>query len=101
MNDRQFAFKVDGVATYYVYKTNIEILTTALERAMDDREVSLFITPNICFRTSNPFGFEVIFIIVCPFVIATQASLVGCTAAEMILFICACCDGGPPAKVCL
>lgn len=41
INDRQFACKIDGVATYYIYKSNIEILTTALERAMDDREVSL------------------------------------------------------------
>jgi hypothetical protein len=41
INDRQFACIIDGVATYYVYLSNIENLTTALDRAMDDREVSL------------------------------------------------------------
>ncbi len=44
INERQFACIVDGVATYYVYLSNIENLTTALERAMDDREVSLVYT---------------------------------------------------------
>ena len=41
INERQFACVVDGVAEYYVYASNITTLTTAMERAMDDREVSL------------------------------------------------------------
>ena len=41
INERQFACVVDGTAEYYVYASNITTLTTAMERAMDDREVSL------------------------------------------------------------
>ncbi len=44
INDRQYACIIDGTATYYVYLSNIQNLTTALERAMDDREVSLVYT---------------------------------------------------------
>lgn len=41
INDRQYACVVDGVAEYYIYAGNIQTLMTAIERAMDDREVSL------------------------------------------------------------
>lgn len=41
LNDRQYACRVDGKAEFYVYKTNIQTLVTALERVMDDRNVSL------------------------------------------------------------
>ena len=41
INDRQYACVVDGVAEYYIYSGNIQTLMTAIERAMDDREVSL------------------------------------------------------------
>lgn len=44
INERQFACVIDGVAEYYVYLSNIETLTTAIQRAMDDREVSLTYT---------------------------------------------------------
>lgn len=44
INDRQYACVVDGVAEYYVYSGNIKTLMTAIERAMDDREVSLVYT---------------------------------------------------------
>ena len=41
INDRQYACKLDGNVEYYVYASNLTTLQTALERAMDDREVSL------------------------------------------------------------
>ena len=41
INDRQYACVVDGVAEYYCYAGNMQTLMTAIERAMDDREVSL------------------------------------------------------------
>jgi len=41
INDRQYACVVDGNAEYYVYLRNMQTLMTAIERAMDDREVSL------------------------------------------------------------
>lgn len=41
INDRQYACIVDGVPEYYVYQSNVDTLITALQRAMDDREVSL------------------------------------------------------------
>lgn len=41
VNERQFAVVVNGKAEYYVYKQNVDTLLLALERAMDDREVSL------------------------------------------------------------
>jgi hypothetical protein len=41
INDRQYACTVDGKTEFYVYKTNITNLVTALERVMDDRDVSL------------------------------------------------------------
>jgi len=41
INERQFACVLDGVAEYYIYASNITNLTSALERAMDDREVPL------------------------------------------------------------
>lgn len=41
INDRQLACVIDGTAEYYIYSSNITTLTTAIERAMDDREVSL------------------------------------------------------------
>ncbi len=41
INERQFACVLDGNAEYYIYASNISTLTTAMERAMDDREVSL------------------------------------------------------------
>ena len=44
INDRQYACVVDGVAEYYVYAGNMQTLMTAIERAMDDREVSLVYT---------------------------------------------------------
>lgn len=44
INDRQYACVVDGAAEYYVYAGNIQTLMTAIERAMDDREVSLVYT---------------------------------------------------------
>ncbi len=41
INDRQYACKLDGTVEYYIYSSNLNTLQTALERAMDDREVSL------------------------------------------------------------
>ena len=41
MNDRQYACSLDGVAEYYIYLSNLTTLQSALERAMDDREVPL------------------------------------------------------------
>lgn len=41
VNERQFAAVVNGKAEYYVYKQNLDTLLLAMERAMDDREVSL------------------------------------------------------------
>lgn len=41
LNERQYACRVDGKAEFYVYKSNIDTLVTALERVMDDRNVSL------------------------------------------------------------
>lgn len=41
INDRQYACTVDGKTEFYVYKSNITNLITALERVMDDRDVSL------------------------------------------------------------
>lgn len=41
LNERQYACRVDGKAEFYVYKKNIQTLITALERVMDDRNVSL------------------------------------------------------------
>lgn len=41
INDRQYACKLDGNVEYYIYASNLSTLRTALERAMDDREVSL------------------------------------------------------------
>ena len=41
LNDRQYACRVDGKAEFYIYKKNIQTLITALDRALDDRNVSL------------------------------------------------------------
>ncbi len=41
INERQYACVVDGKAEYYVYVGSMQTLMTAIERAMDDREVSL------------------------------------------------------------
>ena len=41
LNDRQYACRVDGKAEFYVYKRNIQTLITALDRVLDDRNVSL------------------------------------------------------------
>ncbi|MBR2879047.1 MAG: hypothetical protein IKC02_00065, partial [Oscillospiraceae bacterium] len=41
LNERQYACRVDGKAEFYVYKKNIQTLLTAIERVMDDRNVSL------------------------------------------------------------
>lgn len=41
INDRQFACVLNGAAEYYIYASNIDNLTVAIERAMDDRQVSL------------------------------------------------------------
>ena len=41
INDRQYACMLDGNVEYYIYASNLTTLRTALERAMDDREVSL------------------------------------------------------------
>lgn len=41
ISDRQYACKLDGNVEYYIYASNLTTLRTALERAMDDREVSL------------------------------------------------------------
>ena len=41
INDRQYACKLDGNVEYYIYASNLATLRTALERAMDDREVPL------------------------------------------------------------
>lgn len=44
LNERQYACRVDGVTEFYIYRSNIETLITALERVMDDRNVSLVYT---------------------------------------------------------
>lgn len=41
INERQYACVMDGVAEYYMYMSNIQNLTSAIERAMDDREVPM------------------------------------------------------------
>ena len=41
INSRQYACMLDGNVEYYIYASNLSTLKTALERAMDDREVSL------------------------------------------------------------
>ncbi len=41
INERQYACMMDGNVEYYIYASNLSTLRTALERAMDDREVSL------------------------------------------------------------
>ena len=41
LNERQYACRVDGKAEFYIYKSNIQTLITAIERVMDDRNVSL------------------------------------------------------------
>lgn len=41
LNERQYACTVDGKSEFYIYKSNIQTLITALERIMDDRNVSL------------------------------------------------------------
>lgn len=41
LNERQFACRVDGKTEFYVYKRNIDTLLTALDRVLDDRNVSL------------------------------------------------------------
>ena len=41
INERQYACMLDGNVEYYIYASNLSTLRTALERAMDDREVSL------------------------------------------------------------
>ncbi len=41
MNERQYACALDGTVEYYIYAGNLSNLRTALERAMDDREVPL------------------------------------------------------------
>ena len=41
MNERQFACSLDGKVEYYIYLSNLTNLRSALERAMDDREVPL------------------------------------------------------------
>ncbi len=41
INARQYACMLDGKVEYYIYTSNLDTLRTALERAMDDREVSL------------------------------------------------------------
>jgi len=41
LNERQYACRVDGKAEFYIYKKNIQTLITALDRVMDDRNVSL------------------------------------------------------------
>ncbi len=41
LNERQYACRVDGKTEFYIYKKNIETLITAIERVMDDRNVSL------------------------------------------------------------
>lgn len=41
INARQYACMLDGNVEYYIYASNLSTLRTALERAMDDREVSL------------------------------------------------------------
>ena len=44
LNERQYACRVDGKTEFYIYKSNIDTLTTAIERVMDDRNVSLVYT---------------------------------------------------------
>ncbi len=44
LNERQYACRVDGKTEFYIYRHNIETLITALERVMDDRNVSLVYT---------------------------------------------------------
>lgn len=44
INERQYACVVDGAAEYYCYSGNMDTLTLAINRAMDDREVSLVYT---------------------------------------------------------
>ncbi|MDD6188254.1 MAG: DUF4340 domain-containing protein [Clostridiales bacterium] len=44
LNERQYACRVDGNAEFYIYKSNIQTLVTAIERVMDDRNVSLVYT---------------------------------------------------------
>ena len=41
INARQYACMLDGNVEYYIYASNLTTLRTALERAMDDREVPL------------------------------------------------------------
>ena len=41
INERQYACMLDGNVEYYIYASNLSTLRTALDRAMDDREVSL------------------------------------------------------------
>ncbi len=41
INARQYACVVDGTAEYYVYSSNIQNLTDAIARVMDDRDVPL------------------------------------------------------------
>ncbi len=41
MNERQYACSLDGKVEYYIYLSNLTSLRSALERAMDDREVPL------------------------------------------------------------
>lgn len=41
LNERQYACRVDGKVEFYIYKSNIDTLILALERVMDDRNVSL------------------------------------------------------------
>ena len=41
INERQYACELDGAVEYYIYSSNLTTLRTALDRAMDDREVSL------------------------------------------------------------
>jgi len=44
LNERQYACRVDGKAEFYIYKSNIQTLMTAITRIMDDRNVSLVYT---------------------------------------------------------
>jgi hypothetical protein len=41
INERQYACMLDGNVEYYIYASNLATLRSALERAMDDREVPL------------------------------------------------------------
>lgn len=44
INARQYACELNGVAEFYIYASNLNNIQSALDRALDDREVSLVYT---------------------------------------------------------